>query len=359
MNQNQTSKAKIQIPRPGPAAGFGFGIWRAFGVWCLVLGAWCSATAAVTRTNPAPVWPPPPNEARIAYVRDIASPIDIGAKPSALIRFANWITGVKKEKDHLDRPFGLCLDDAGNLIVTDTGAGAVCLVNFAKKKWLRFDSVGKTRFKTPVAAARHGQVIFVADSELGKVIAFNEKGKLQLEISQELERPAGLVFLRDKLYIADSQRHQVFVCDSRGKLVSKFGKRGRGPGEFNFPTHVAADARGHVYVTDSMNHRIQVFDANGAYLREFGGIGDGPGFFSRPKGVAVDTLGHVYVVDAIFDNVQVFDQEGKLLLNWGEAGPGPGGFWLPNAIVISSNNVIYVADSYNRRVQVFQYIGKE
>jgi len=357
--KNHQTKTQLRMQHDGLPLHCRFGVWRSFGVWSLVFGILSSASAAVTKTNPPPVWPPPPNEARIAYVRDIASPLDIGAKPSALIRFANWITGVKKEKDHLVRPFGLCLDDAGNLIVTDTGAGVVCLVNFARKKWLRFDSVGKTRFKTPVAVARHGQVIFVADSELGRVFAFNEKGKLQFEISQELERPSGLVFLRDKLYIADSQRHQVVVCDAHGQVTSKFGKRGRGPGEFNFPTHIAADARSQVYVTDSMNHRIQVFDANGTFQREFGGIGDGPGFFSRPKGVAVDTLGHVYVVDAIFDNVQVFDQAGKLLLNWGEAGPGPGEFWLPNAIVISSNNVIYVADSYNRRVQVFQYLGKE
>jgi len=313
---------------------------------------------ALGKTNPPPAWPPPPAEARVVYVRDIASPADIGAKPSFLSRLADWVTGVAKNKGRLDKPFGLCLDDSGNLLVTDTGANAVCLLDLARKKWTRWESVGKTRFKSPVAVARHGQTIFVADSALGKVIAFDEKGKLLFEITKELDRPSGLARLGDKLYISDSQRHQVVVCGVRGEFVSKFGRRGGGPGEFNFPTHVSVDAGGRICVTDSLNNRIQIFDANGQFVRAFGSAGDGPGCFSRPKGVAADGDGHLYVVDAVFDNVQVFDDQGRLLLNWGEAGTGPGQFWLPNAIAIGRGNEIYVADSYNHRIQVFRYTGK-
>jgi DNA-binding beta-propeller fold protein YncE len=238
------------------------------------------------------------------------------------------------------------------------GAHAVCFLDLSRKKWIRWESVGKTRFMSPVAVARHGSTFFVADSALGKVMAFNEKGKLQFEITRELERPSGLALLGDRLWVTDSQRHQVVLYDLGGKFISKFGRRGSGPGEFNFPTHVNVDAAGRIYVTDSLNNRIQVFDANGQFQRAFGSAGDGPGHFSRPKGVAVDRSGHVYVVDAVFDNVQVFDEQGRLLLNWGEAGPAPGEFWLPNAIVISRNNEIYVADSYNHRIQVFRYTGK-
>ncbi len=318
-----------------------------------------STVALAGKTNSVVAWPPPPDEARVIYVRDISSPADIGAKPSALSRLGNWITGVKKDKDRLDRPFGLALDDAGNLLVTDTSANTVSLFDFAGKKWSHWDSVGKSRFKSPVAVARRGRTIFVADSELGKVITLDEKGRLQFEITNELERPSGLALLADKLFITDSQRHHVVICDVRGKFVSKFGRRGRGPGEFNFPTHIAADSAGQIYVTDSLNYRIQVFDSKGQFLRTFGAAGDGPGFFSRPKGVATDSFGHIYVVDAVFDNIQVFDQQGKLLLNGGEAGHAPGEFWLPNAIVISRNNDIYVADSYNHRIQIFRYIGKQ
>ena len=104
---------------------------------------------------------------------------------------------------------------------------------------------------------------------------------------------------------------------------------GNGPGEFNFPTHIAADRQGDLYVTDSMNSRIVRLDPEGRFKNQIGAQGDGPGHFSRPKGVAVDTFGHVYVMDAVFDNIQIFDREGQYLLALGELGSEPGQFWLP------------------------------
>jgi len=316
--------------------------------------------AAPPPPPPPPAWPPPPAEPCIVYVRDISGPQDIGVKPFILMRFANWITGVGQDgKLKLDKPFGLSVDDAGNLVVTDTGRNEICFLDLPRKKWLRWKSAGKQRFLSPVAAVHHGQTFFVADSALGKVIAFDAKGKVQFEITGELGRPTGLALSGDRLVIADSQFHQIVICGVNGRFISKFGGRGRGPGEFNFPTHVGVDAAGCIYVTDSMNHRIQVFDANGRFLREFGSVGDGPGHFNRPKGVAVDRAGHVYVVDALFGNVQIFDDQGRLLLDWGEAGSAAGQFWLPNAIAINSRDEIFVADVYNHRVQVFRYTGRQ
>jgi DNA-binding beta-propeller fold protein YncE len=322
-------------------------------VWLTLL---MSGLAAETQL---PAWPPPPDKARVVYVRDITGPKDIGVKPAFFSRLGNWITGVGSDSKKLDKPFGLSLDDAGNLLVTDTGNGMVCHLDLARKKWRRWSGAGKTRFLSPVAAVHHDRTFFVADSALGKVLAFDDRGKVRFEITNELERPSGLALKGGRLFIADSQRHQIVVCDTNGKFISKFGSRGAGPGEFNFPTHVNVDAAGRVYVTDSMNSRIQVFDAEGRFLRSIGSVGDGPGHFSRPKGVAVDTDGHVYVVDALFDNVQIFDEAGRLLLDWGESGSGPGKFWLPNAIAINSKNEIFVADVYNHRIQMFRYTGNK
>ena len=131
-----------------------------------------------------------------------------------------------------------------------------------------------------------------------------------------------------------------------------------GPGEFNYPTSVAVDGRGHLVVSDTLNCRVQVFDMRGKFLSQFGGNGDTSGHFSRPKGVAVDAAGNIYVVDALFDNFQIFNLAGQLLLNVGETGTQPGGFGLPNGIAIGADNRIYVADTFNHRVQVFQYLGQ-
>lgn len=316
------------------------------------------AVVAAPLTN-APAWPPPPAEPCIVYVRDLASPQDIGARPPFFRRLANAITGEPADAKKLLRPFGLSLDDAGNLLVTDTGAGMVCYLDFAHKKWLRWSAVGGRNFSSPVAAVHRAQTFFAADSAWGEVVAFDEKGKVQFEITNALERPAGLALQGDRLLVVDSQLHQVVVFGLHGEFISKFGTRGREPGEFNFPTHVAVDDQSKIYVTDSLNQRVQVFDAAGKFLRAFGSAGDGPGHFSRPKGVAADRAGHVYVVDAVFGNVQIFDGQGRLLLDFGAAGSGPGQFWLPNGIAINSRNEIFVADAYNHRVQMFRYTGRE
>lgn len=305
-----------------------------------------------------PAWPPSPAEPYVVYVRDISSPADIGAKPGPLTRFANWLTGVGKEKERLDNPFGLSVDETGNLLVTDTDANEVCFLDLARKKWRRWKSAGDTRFVSPVAAVRHGKTFFVADSALGKVFAFDEKGRKTFAITNGLQRPAGLTLAGDRLIVADSELHQVLIYDVHGEFVARFGHRGRASGEFNFPTHVNVDGQGRIYVTDSLNHRIQVFDADGTFLREFGSAGDGPGCFGRPKGVAVDNAGHVYVADAMFDNVQIFNDQGRLLLVLGETGAEAGQFWLPNALAINSKNEIFVTDTYNHRIQMFRYTGK-
>jgi sugar lactone lactonase YvrE len=326
-----------------------------------VITATILVSCAASRTASAPVahvvWPAPPDQPRIAYVRTLRVPHDIGQNPSMFTRVGHWITGETGESLALQRPFGLALDESGNLCLTDTGAKLVCYLDFKHKKWRRYPASGKTAFESPVAVARHAGVFYVADSSLGKVLAFGDDGKPAFEISQPLIRPVGLAIAGDSLAVVDSQLHAVFVFDLAGKFRFKFGRRGVEPGEFNFPTHIANDGAGHWLVTDSMNCRIQTFSASGDFISEFGSSGDTSGHFGRPKGVAADSYGHIYVADAVFDNVQIFDATGHLLLNFGQSGDGPDSFSLPNGIAIGPDNSIYVADGYNHRVEQFKYLG--
>lgn len=322
--------------------------------------------ALAAKRTPAPtapttnvlVWPEPPAPPRIAFVQSIDRPADAGVKLGAYTKFANWVAGGDKGNERLVKPFGLALDDEGNLLLTDTALGAVSCFERKTKKWRRWLKAGPVRFAAPVAVARKGPVIFVADTGLGAVLAFNLDGKLQFQITNHLTRPAGLALQGDRLWVADSQRHAIVGFDLRGRFVSEFGRRGSQPGEFNFPTHLAADTAGRLYVTDSMNCRVQVCSPDGQCESQIGSAGDRPGHFGRPKGVAVDGAGRVYVLDALFDSLQVFDRGGPVLLSLGGSGQRPGEFWLPNGIAISPGGEIYVADCYNGRVQVFRYVGQ-
>jgi DNA-binding beta-propeller fold protein YncE len=328
------------------------------GMLATVLLASCASTLPVVSNSPALVWPPAPDEPRIAFARILRGPHDIGQTASMFRSFANWITGDTGEILNLHKPFAVALDEAGNLCLTDTDENLVCYADFAHKTWRRYDGVGKIKFASPVAVARRNGVFYVADSQLAKVFAFNEKGSAIFEISSPLKRPVGLAVAGDSIFVVDSQAHAVLVFGRDGKYQSSFGQRGTGPGEFNFPTAIAADGRGHLVVSDTMNSRVQVFDERGNFLSQFGSNGDTSGHFARPKGVAIDPAGHIYVVDAVFDNFQIFDLAGQLLLNVGQSGSGNGEFGLPNGIAIGADNQIFVADAFNHRVQVFKYLGQ-
>jgi len=310
-------------------------------------------------SGPAPVWPRPPAKARISYVGSVYDPADYGVRLSGWRRCLNFITGSDDGLEPFTQPSAVALDEAGNLCVADRGARAVSVFERETKKARRWTSAGQFRFNSPVAVAKMGKVIFVADSELGKVLAFDLQGKIIFATGTEMMRPVGLAILEDSLLVADAKQHCICVYSLHGTLLRKIGKRGTGKGEFNFPTHVAVDRNSRIYVTDSMNMRVQVLSRSGEYLGTIGSAGDSSGHFSRPKGIAVDRSGHVYVVDALLDNIQVFDAKGALLLGWGSPGTGMGEFWLPSGIAIGSDDQIFVADSSNRRIQIFKYAGGE
>jgi DNA-binding beta-propeller fold protein YncE len=330
--------------------------WTAIAAGALMLGCATPVTrdpgAVVSR-----VWPPPPAQPRVAYVRTIASPADLGVRVSWWSALGNALTGGQRGREAFVKPFGLALDEAGNLCVTDTGAPAVVCFNQARKTCRRWTAIGPVKFVVPVAVAKQDGVIYVADTGLPAVVAFRESGEFLFQIKDRLERPAGLAIGGERLFVADAGAHRVVVFDLQGRYLSQFGQRGREEGQFNFPTHLATTGAGRLLVTDSMNSRVQLFDTAGEFLGVIGSLGDGSGHFSRPKGVAVDQFGHVYVVDTLFDNIQIFDEAGRFLLDVGGAGPGPGQFWMPAGLAISRDNQIYVADTYNQRVQVLRYVG--
>ena len=48
------------------------------------------------------------------------------------------------------------------------------------------------------------------------------------------------------------------------------GKKGKGDGQFNYPSGVTLDSKGNIIVADTNNHRIQIFNAQGQFLRKWG-----------------------------------------------------------------------------------------
>ncbi|HEY3861145.1 MAG TPA: hypothetical protein VGO59_04590 [Verrucomicrobiae bacterium] len=54
--------------------------------------------------------------------------------------------------------------------------------------------------------------------------------------------------------------NSIKVYSECGDLITKWGSKGKQPGQFNFASRVAVDAAGSkVFVTDANNNRVQEF----------------------------------------------------------------------------------------------------
>jgi DNA-binding beta-propeller fold protein YncE len=299
------------------------------------------------------VWPPPPEEPRIKFLYAFREPQHLGIERSFLERVWSFIAG--KRSLSMVRPYSVAADER-LVVVADPGLRAVHLFDLSAQSYSLITTSGDDVLLSPVGVALAADRIYVADSGLGKVLAFDREGGA-LETVATLKRPTGVALDPEsgRLYVADAVMHRISVFDETGTPLFDFGSRGNDRGQVNYPTHLFLRA-GRLYVNDTMNFRLQVFDLEGRLLSSFGSHGDGSGDFAQPKGIGVDREGHVYVVDAIFDRVQVFDQDGRFLLAFGRSGQNVGTFWLPGGLFVADDR-IYVADSYNRRVQVFQFLG--
>ena len=143
------------------------------------------------------------------------------------------------------------------------------------------------------------------------------------------------------IFISDGYKNQsVAKLDKDGGWVKRVGKgsmaeRGGGPGEFNTPHGIAADARGNIYVADRGNRRVQVLDSNLNHVRD----------------IKID----VPVPPDATSTLSAPAKEGTF---------APGAPWTV-CITPGQNQVLFVADAYPGRVykvsldgNVLGYLGK-
>jgi DNA-binding beta-propeller fold protein YncE len=311
---------------------------------------------------PLPLLAPPPSQPRVEYFKTVPSVREFTKPRGFFSKMFTLLAGPDDDKPEILRPYAIAQDNEGRLLITDPGRHGVHIYDFEKKKYQFLKGPRGKPMKSPIdVACDVNNDIYVSDSVRQQIYVFDARGRYLRMIGGSgpdaiLQRPTGMALDRTarRIYVTDTLRHQVLVFGTDGSLIRVIGKRGRQPGEFNFPTAVTLSA-GKVFVVDAMNFRIQAFTSDGQFINAFGQLGNQSGTLNRPKGIAADTHGNLYIVDALFETVQVFDPAGHLLYYFGSTGTDPGQFQLPSGIFIDDRNVIYVADSGNRRVQIFRY----
>lgn len=336
-----------------------------FGVLMLLGGLMggCATTPKEKVSEVRLVWPPPPQEARIRFVRSIYGEQNLKHDNTFSENLHDFLAGEKPKLTDLVQPMGLAVsDDSQRLYVSDFAQSSVFVFDFANQHFRKIEGLAR-----PVGIALDGnENLYVVEQEKKGVTVFDKQGNsLRFITDPSLQRPAGIAIdrQRGKIYVADTSHsksldHTVKIFSLEGKYLGKLGRgKGAKPGQFMFPTYVTLDAKGNVYVTDTMNSRVQMFDPDGNYQKTFGQRGNGWGMFDKPKGVALDSFGNLYVADSGWSNVQIFNSKGQILLFFGGRGPIPGMLNNPTAMAIDKHNKIYVADYINHRIEEYELVN--
>lgn len=303
------------------------------------------------------VWPAPPETPRIKLIGTLASSSDLRSSLSGGEVFKAALRGPRPPIP-FSSPHGIAILGSDIVAVADSAGGAVHILDLVARSHILVSGFGDAKFMTPVGVVWVGDRLFVTDAERHEVIELNQSGAFQRRFGGSvLRRPVGIAYSAtgQRLLVVDGGSHDLAEFDIEGNLLRRIGRRGSAPGEFNYPTHVVC-TKDRIVVADSGNFRVQLLNLDGSPVRVIGQKGDAAGDFSMPKGIAVDRDGHLYIADAHFENVQVFDDLGRLLMAFGREGRGAGRFSLPAGLAFDDRDRLWVADSGNRRLQVFEYV---
>jgi tripartite motif-containing protein 71 len=220
----------------------------------------------------------------------------------------------------LCRPWGVCCDKDGNIIIADRSNNRIQVFNCKGKFLHQFGSPG----------SRNGQ----------------------------FDRPAGVeVDCRNRVVVADKDNHRVQIFTFDGVFLLKFGEKGGKNGQFNYPWDVACNVENQILVSDTRNHRVQLFTPDGQFLNKYGFEGPLWRHFDSPRGVAFNSLGHAFVTDFNNHRLLVIQPDFQSARFLGTEGSGNGQFMRPQGVVVDQEGNIIVADSRNYRVQIFQPNG--
>ncbi|XP_067932146.1 E3 ubiquitin-protein ligase TRIM71-like [Watersipora subatra] len=274
--------------------------------------------------------------------------------------------GSDGERDgQLCRPWGVCCDPLGHIIVADRSNNRVQVFNPDGSYRLKFGETGSGlgQFNKPAGVAVNStNQIVVADKDNHRIQVFSFDGRFvhsfgeRGSLNGQLHYPWDVACNEeDCILVSDTRNHRIQLFSSAGQYLSKFN--------FHSPAHqrmqlpqprgVCFTQSGDILVTDFNKHRLMFLRYNLQSVQMFGNEGQGNGQFFRPQGVAVDLEGNILVSEGRNNRVQIFRPDGTFLAKFGSVGTGNSEFDKPSGICVTPDGYIVVVDFGNNRIMFF------
>ncbi|MBL9189822.1 MAG: immunoglobulin domain-containing protein [Opitutaceae bacterium] len=326
------------------------------------------------------------------------------AEDYSLITFAgaaNNTSGADGTPGSFNNPYGVAIDAAKNIYVTDTvnytvrkitpGRVVSTLAGTAKQPGTANGTGAAARFTFPVGIAVDGAGnVFVSDAASATIRKITPAGVVTTfagaafqigsadgtGAAARFSLPYGLAIDgAGALYVADSGNNTIRKISADGVVTTLAGGAGQagftnGTGtaaRFSTPFGVAVDGAGNVFVADSANHAIRKITAAGVVTTVAGGgpnaagAIDAPGAaarFNQPRGVAVDGGGNLFVSDYANSTIRHITAGGVVSTVAGS----PGIFGEVNSVgaaarlyepigILVDGTTVYVADTSNNQVR--------
>ena len=263
---------------------------------------------------------------------------------------------LKDEKEVLLKtPEGVACDDAGNLIVADSGNGRLVLYRYVggtmsegkelkpagvtQPRRLQLDSKGnilvldgKARkvLKVDTKGAALGAYdlkpgatalqalpvafkvdaadnVYVVDAVGARVVVFDPAGK----ITRQVELPKGTSAITDvhvdgagTMYVVDGSQAAIWSADKAAQAFKPFTQGMKD--KMNFPVYMTG-SKGRLFIVDQNGNGIVVLGADGAFQGRQLAIGWGDGYLYYPAQLCINGAGTAYIADRSNNRVQIFD----------------------------------------------------